>query len=78
MQFIGITSIVKSQSGDGARFFSTVSLTDGEPLGSSGITANRPRCTHGDVAPYVAVGQSRAIRISKRIHRDNRLAREDE
>lgn len=47
------TSIVKSQSGDGVRRcdFSMVSAIDGEPLGSSGITANRPRCTHGDVAP---------------------------
>lgn len=51
---VEFTSIVKSQSGDGVRRcdFSKVSAIDGEPLGSSGITANRPRCTHGDVAPY--------------------------
>lgn len=50
-----ITSIVKSQSGDGVRRRSLifVSVTDGEELGSSGITAKRPRCTHGDVGPYV-------------------------
>ena len=47
------TSVVKSQSGDGVRRFVFASLTDGEELGSSGITANRPRCTHGDVGPYV-------------------------
>lgn len=49
--------MVKSQSGDGVRrfvIFSAASMTDGEPLGSSGITANRPRCIHGDVAPYEA------------------------
>lgn len=53
---IPFTSIVKSQSGDGVRrcVFSAASMTDGEPLGSSGITANRPRCIHGDVAPYEA------------------------
>lgn len=39
----------KSQSGDGVRR----SFTDGEELGSSGITAKRPRCTHGEVGPYV-------------------------
>lgn len=48
-----VTSVVKSQSGDGVRRFVCASLTDGEELGSSGITANRPRCTHGDVGPYV-------------------------
>lgn len=48
------TSIVKSQSGDGVRrSFAVASLTDGDELGSSGITANLPRCTHGDVGPYV-------------------------
>lgn len=48
------TSIVKSQSGDGVRRFVFASWTDGEELGSSGITANRPRW-HGDVGPYVPV-----------------------
>lgn len=43
---------VKSQSGDGVRRFKLehASLTDGEQLGSSGITANL-----GDVGPYVPV-----------------------
>lgn len=51
------TSIVKSQSGDGVRrrSFVFVSCTDGEELGSSGITAKRPRCMHGDVGPYVTI-----------------------
>lgn len=55
LSFILITSIVKSQSGDGVRRRSLifVSVTDGDELGSSGITAKRPRCTHGDVGPYV-------------------------
>lgn len=51
------TSVLKSQSGDGVRRWWLVdkfeSFTDGDELGSSGITANRPRCTHGDVGPYV-------------------------
>lgn len=51
------TSVVKSQSGDGVRRFfpfdELESFTDGDELGSSGITANRPRWTHGDVGPYV-------------------------
>lgn len=54
-KFIAVRFIftsVKSQSGDGVRRV-FVSLTDGEELGSSGITAKRPRCTHGDVGPYV-------------------------
>lgn len=58
---IGITSTVKSQSGDGVRRRSLilVSVTDGEELGSSGITAKRPRCTHGDVGPYVPAKNSK-------------------
>lgn len=55
-----ITSVVKSQSGDGVRRRSLVfeSFTDGDELGSSGITAKRPRCTHGDVGPYVPIKNS--------------------
>lgn len=50
------TSVLKSQSGDGVRrslFSACASLMDGEQLGSSGITANLPRCKQGDVGPYV-------------------------
>lgn len=55
--FLFFTSVVKSQSGDGVRRFfpfdELASFTDGDELGSSGITANLPRWTHGDVGPYV-------------------------
>lgn len=45
----------KSQTGEGVRriLLLLTSFTDGEPLGSSGMTANRPRCKHGDCGPYV-------------------------
>lgn len=46
--------MLKSQSGDGARFddllFIGDSLTPAE-LGSSGMTAKRPRCKHGEAGP---------------------------
>lgn len=52
------TSVLKSQSGDGvrlSRFCDCASLIDGEQVcGSSGMTANRPRCKHGDGGPYVS------------------------
>lgn len=61
--FFLVTSVAKSQSGDGVRRFE--SFTDGDELGSSGITANRPRCTHGDVGPYVPTNKvnTRMLRI---------------
>lgn len=50
-----LTSVSKSQSGDGDRrssFDATFGVPKaGEPCGSSGMTANRPRCKHGDVGP---------------------------
>lgn len=51
-----LTSVSKSQSGEGERRLSGFgssfcALSAGDPCGSSGITANRPRCKHGDVGP---------------------------
>lgn len=51
--------MLKSQSGDGVRLPPAAAFFLGESdvdvNGSSGITANRPRCRHGDGGPYVAV-----------------------
>lgn len=53
-----VTSVLKSHSGDGvrfSRFCDRASLIDGEHVcGSSGMTAKRPRCKHGDGGPYVS------------------------
>lgn len=45
-----LTSISKSHSGDGERSAFVADVDDAN--GSSGITANRPLCKHGDGGPY--------------------------